>query len=319
MQPTVSVIVPVYNVEKYLARCVDSITSQTYENLDIILVDDGSTDNSGRICDEYAKKDTRIRVIHQKNKGASAARNCGITAASGNYIGFIDSDDWIDKDMYELLVNTAIEHHADIARCDTYLNYDDGTEKTNSDYSNVRVLDCVQAIKETVYTDINMSMCNKLFASYILKAEMFNESLICTEDWELNYRILKKNDTLISAYINLPKYHYYMRDGSATHSWSEKAIRDSFELFEKIYECEKEDVEVFPYACRGYVSHNMPIIKAAILAKKTKSPLFSYMIDKISGKEKDLLKHLEPRQAKIRLIAVCHFLWLYKLYIKATK
>lgn len=120
MQPTVSVIVPVYNVEKYLARCVDSITSQTYENLDIILVDDGSTDNSGRICGEYAKKDTRIRVIHQKNKGASAARNCGITAASGNYIGFIDSDDWIDKDMYELLVNTAIEHHADIVRCDTY-------------------------------------------------------------------------------------------------------------------------------------------------------------------------------------------------------
>ena len=319
MQPTVSVIVPVYNVEKYLARCVDSITYQTYENLDIILVDDGSTDNSGRICDEYAKKDTRIRVIHQKNKGLSGARNSGIFASTGDYIGFVDSDDWIDKDMYELLVNTAIEHHADIARCDTYLNYDDGTEKTNSDYSNVRVLDCVQAIKETVYTSFNMSVCNKLYSSSLLSSDTFDENQYGIEDWEFNYRILKNHPNLISVYVNIPKYHYYMRRGSITHSWSEEATRNSFNLFEKIYECEKNNTDIFPYVCKGYVSHNMPIIKAVILAKKAKSPLFSYMIDKISEKEKDLLKHLESRQAKIRLIAVCHFLWLYKLYIKATK
>ena len=98
--PLISVIVPVYNVETLLPRCVDSILTQTYECLEVLLVDDGSTDASGEICEQFAKKDTRIRVIHKENGGLSSARNAGLDVASGDYIGFVDSDDWIEPEMY---------------------------------------------------------------------------------------------------------------------------------------------------------------------------------------------------------------------------
>ena len=99
----ISVIVPVYNVESYLEKCIDSIIHQTYKNLEIILVDDGSTDNSGKICDVYKEKDSRIKVIHKQNRGLSSARNCGLEIAKGEYIGFVDGDDYIAEDMYALL------------------------------------------------------------------------------------------------------------------------------------------------------------------------------------------------------------------------
>lgn len=116
---TISVIVPVYNAEKYLDRCVESIVAQTYKNLEIILVDDGSTDNSPAICDAWAKKDSRIRVIHKKNGGVSSARNAGLDACTGDYIGFADADDWMEPDMYEVLIGNAKDivrtnHRADI-------------------------------------------------------------------------------------------------------------------------------------------------------------------------------------------------------------
>ena len=99
----ISIIVPVYKVEKYLKKCVDSILAQTFSDFELILVDDGSPDNSGRICDDYAKKDARVRVVHKQNGGLSSARNAGIEVAKGKYLGFVDSDDYIAEDMYELL------------------------------------------------------------------------------------------------------------------------------------------------------------------------------------------------------------------------
>lgn len=113
----ISVIVPVYNVEKYIHKCVDSIINQTYENLEIILVDDGSPDNCGKICDEYSKKDNRIRVIHKENGGLSSARNAGLDIATGEYIGFVDSDDYIATDMYEKLYECIQKEKSDMAIC----------------------------------------------------------------------------------------------------------------------------------------------------------------------------------------------------------
>ena len=107
--PKISIIVPVYKVEQYLRRCLDSIVAQTFTDWECILIDDGSPDNSGRICDEYAEKDKRFRVFHQENVGVSAARNKGLDEARGEWIGFVDSDDWIEKEMYEYLYNDAIE------------------------------------------------------------------------------------------------------------------------------------------------------------------------------------------------------------------
>ena len=114
--PLISVVIPVYNIEKYLERCVYSVREQTYKNLEIILVDDGSTDNSGLICDKLAAEDAGIRVFHKKNGGSSSARNLGISKAQGEYIGFVDSDDYIEPDMYELLYAAIQEYDADIAQ-----------------------------------------------------------------------------------------------------------------------------------------------------------------------------------------------------------
>ena len=117
MDVLVSVVVPVYKVEKYINKCIDSIINQTYKNLEIILVDDGSPDRCPQICDEYAKKDNRIKVIHKKNSGLGAARNTGIDAAKGEYIGFVDSDDWIMPNMYEEMVNCCENYQVPICEC----------------------------------------------------------------------------------------------------------------------------------------------------------------------------------------------------------
>lgn len=128
----ISVIVPVYNVEKYLSQCLDSIIHQTYKNLEIILVDDGSTDSSGLICDNYSQKDKRIKIIHKCQGGLSDARNAGLKIATGEYISFIDSDDFIDKNMYSILINNTQKYNSDIVWFNYYNYYSKGYVTTNS-------------------------------------------------------------------------------------------------------------------------------------------------------------------------------------------
>ena len=124
--PKVSVIILVYNVEAYLKQCLDSVINQTLKDIEIILVDKESPDNCPKICDDYAKKDKRIKVIHQKNKGLSGARNTGMEFATGEYIAFIDSDDWIEKTMLQTLFSTAEKHNSDVAVCNVNLCYPNG-------------------------------------------------------------------------------------------------------------------------------------------------------------------------------------------------
>lgn len=135
MNNMISVIIPVYNVEKYIKKCVYSVTNQTYSNLEIILVDDGSTDNSKIICDELALKDSRISVIHQKNEGLSSARNKGIDNASGEWIAFLDSDDWIDNQMYETLLNVALSNNVLISSCSTRFVDAEGKSINQNNYT----------------------------------------------------------------------------------------------------------------------------------------------------------------------------------------
>ena len=119
MNNLISVIIPVYNVEQYLSKCLDSVVNQTYKNLEVILVDDGSTDNSGKICDEFALKDNRIIVIHKSNGGLSSARNEGLKFAKGQYVGFVDSDDYIEIGMYEKLLEVSLKYGSDVV-CSNY-------------------------------------------------------------------------------------------------------------------------------------------------------------------------------------------------------
>ena len=130
--PLISIIVPVYNVKNYLEKCLQSICGQTYKNLEIILIDDGSSDGSGELCDLFAQRDGRIRVFHQANAGQSAARNRGLAVAQGEFLGFVDSDDWIESDMYEFLYRLLKENEADISICS---HYRDKGKKSVAKYS----------------------------------------------------------------------------------------------------------------------------------------------------------------------------------------
>lgn len=124
--PTISVIIPVYNAEKYLRRCIDSVLSQTFTDFELLLIDDGSKDKSGAICDEYAAKDSRVRVFHKENGGVSSARNMGLDNACGNYIAFVDADDWIDGNMYYEMFAAINESKSDIVCCDYLYEYENG-------------------------------------------------------------------------------------------------------------------------------------------------------------------------------------------------
>ena len=140
-EPLVSVIVPVYKVGKYLDKCVESIVGQTYKNLEIILVDDGSPDNCPAMCDKRAERDSRIKVIHKQNGGVSSARNVGIDAAQGEFIGFVDSDDWLEPDMYDCIVKNALEYNADISRCGYFVDWSDHTSYVGSTEKKINLPD----------------------------------------------------------------------------------------------------------------------------------------------------------------------------------
>lgn len=171
----ISVIVPVYNMEQYLERCVNSIVDQTYRNLEIILVDDGSTDRSPRMCDEYAAKDGRIKVVHKVNGGLSDARNAGLQVATGTYIGYVDSDDWIEPQMYQRMYEACIEHQAQVAVCRYAKIYRDHVDREGN--GQVTVFDREGILKayladQPEYVVYN-SVWSKLFAKGVVEGVLF--------------------------------------------------------------------------------------------------------------------------------------------------
>ena len=170
MGELISVIIPIYNVEKYLKECIDSVIAQTYKNIEIILVDDGATDQSGEICDQYAVKDQRIKVIHKVNGGLSDARNAGIDAAIGRYYSFIDGDDFIESDMLETLYCSIVQNKADISVCNIKRIYEDGEiESFYEPTDNEIVLEELDRFK----TLNQPSVCNKMFSAYLFKSTRF--------------------------------------------------------------------------------------------------------------------------------------------------
>lgn len=223
----IGIIIPVYNVEQYLRRCLDSIVSQTWHNLQIILVDDGSTDNSGRICDEYAGKDRRIQVIHKENGGLSEARNTGIKAASAHYIAFVDSDDYVGKQYIQRLARILSENDADIAVCGYY----QGKRKTfpgvKKKKRRVQCLDSKTMLKNWhgKYKRVETVSWNKLY-----KRDLFVENDIYYpvgfyyEDVQTTHLLINKARKI--ATTNEKLYYYYQGKDGITHTISEKKIRD---------------------------------------------------------------------------------------------
>ena len=217
----VSVILPVYNGEKYLRECIDSVLANTYQNLEIILVDDGSSDNSGLICDEYAKKGKRIKVIHQENKGLVGARNCGLAASSGTYISFIDADDMISPVFYEEMVAAMEAEHADVVACEYRHNREDVvpciTPKERNYISvqsfgeKLAILTCAPSIRNLTWT--GPFVWNKLYRRENIREQFHQECLMC-EDLRFNYDYLSSCAKMTVLPFGL--YFYRIHDESIT-------------------------------------------------------------------------------------------------------
>jgi len=211
----ISVIVPIYNVQDYVDACVESIRKQTYKNLEIILVDDGSTDASGEICDKYAELDNRIKVIHKENGGLSDARNAALDICTGDYIGFVDGDDTIDEDMYELLYRNAVSHDADISMCKERLVCGEQVFRQYNEHAVHKYQGFADCIKELYLgAGLSISVCVKLYKRYLFENVRFLKGKTI-EDGYIVCDLLRKDTRMVVQYIS--KYNYMQRNGSITH------------------------------------------------------------------------------------------------------
>ena len=226
-QSLISIVVPVYNVEKYLRECVDSILAQTYPEFEVLLIDDGATDSSGRICDEYAERDSRIRVFHKENGGLSDARNYGMDRIKGEYITFIDSDDLVGKDYLEILLRMAKEHKADISALGTIVFEDGGELPACTISDDVIVETADEAILDMLLRkNFGLSAWGKLYASNLFNQIRFPVGKIYEDLFTTPY-VAKKSTKIVFA--NSRQYYYRQRSNSIVHS---KLSQKDYVIFE---------------------------------------------------------------------------------------
>lgn len=210
-------IIPVYNVEKYLHRCLDSVIAQTYQNLEIICVDDCSIDESGRICDQYAVRDARIKVIHQENQGLSAARNRGLDAAEGEYIAFVDSDDYILEGMYKKMLDKLLDYSVDLCVCQWQYEFSDGRQVVKKKNIDPTIYGCKTSLEFARFlyrgnyeNGVVVAAWNKLYRRALLDKIRFEGRI--HEDDAFNGRIMAKN---ISVYVMEDQFYVYAQNGDS--------------------------------------------------------------------------------------------------------
>lgn len=221
MQPKISIVIPAYNLEGYLGRTLDSVLTQTYKNLDIIIINDGSTDNTAQIIKDYTAKDSRIRGIYKENGGVTSARLRGIQEATGEWIGFVDGDDVLEPWMYEKLLSNAIQYHADISHCGYQMVLPSGKVRSYYDTKEIIVQDHRRGIVDLLTGQkIEPGTCNKLYRADLVKSVMasvgMNTEIKNTEDLLMNFYLFRASHC--SVFEDVCPYHYIVRQGSAANS-----------------------------------------------------------------------------------------------------
>ena len=234
MAPKLSIIVPIYNTEKYLKRCIDSILGQSYYDFELILVDDGSTDSSWKICEFYQKKDVRIRLFRKENGGASSARNYGIDMAQGVFLGFVDSDDWLDMEMYRVLMEGIEEYDADISVCNFYMYDRKGEKRMFSNQKSNIVYSHDEAMKEiATNNNLTYSPCNKIYNKRLFDTHRFKEGIIY-EDMDLMYKLVDICEKVI--YTSEALYCYYYNQASVMRSFFSLDQLVGYEILKQKYQ-----------------------------------------------------------------------------------
>lgn len=233
MNSLITVIVPVYNVEPYLVRCVDSVLAQSHGNFELILVNDGSTDASGWICDHLAAADARVKVIHKANGGVSSARNAGLEQASGEYVSFVDADDFVDKDFLELLHSDIVKHGADIASC-AYTRHLHGQELPMQSPRPFMIFSHSEGLVGCIRdTWLFFSTCNRLYRRSAVLDVRFSTKMSWAEDQLFNFGAYMNASK--SVHNAVPKYHYVYRGDSATAS-RDRLLEDRLHMISQMRE-----------------------------------------------------------------------------------
>lgn len=252
MKRLISVVIPVYNAEKYIERCLNSILGQTHGNLEIIIIDDGSTDNSPEICDKYATSDERIKVIHKYNEGVSTARNMGLSLAKGDYISFVDSDDWLESDAYELLMDCIAKHETDSVIFEYFVDYENGKSR-HKNHKNIEGPMNDQKAVETTISPISRFVVAKIFSKSLVENIKFEKEIPIGEDTLFSCHALSSAGKVY--YLAKPLYHYTQSENSATRcAFSEKTLT-GITAYKKIVElCESAYPEIVGIAWLSYLS-----------------------------------------------------------------
>ena len=303
-QPKISVIVPVYKTEGLLDRCVESIVGQTYKNLEIILVDDGSPDNCPAMCDEWAEKDSRIRVIHKENGGVSSARNAALDIATGDYIGFVDSDDWIEPEMYSSLIQKISESGKNRALCSYYAVEISGERYECRCVVDKEVLDKDDYFRFIVLGGDGGYIWNRLYDADILKEVRFDEDIWYSEDLLFNFKTAQKSNG--AAILDKIEYNYVQKRIKEQAWVMNDHSFDSMTAFEIMLSYKDIPEDVYDCCLRGYAAAAFTLLSGVLTNEK-----YFYKYDDIRSailnfKKRILTQKKYPLKYKVKTLA----LWL---------
>ena len=318
----ISLIVPIYNVEKFLPSCIESIMRQTYKNIEIILVDDGSPDSCPQICDEYAEKDERIRVIHQKNKGLSGARNTGIANAQGEYLVFVDSDDTVEPTMVEDLYTYATENDCAIVACGRNYVFEDGQVICKITDETSKVYNFEDAMHEmNTFTLFDMSAWAKIYKKELFESIRFPEGKL-SEDYYIAYKLFDMAQSI--GYVAKPLYNYLQRQSSISRN---KKINHDFAYAakEQMDFLDSKYPELSVLGHTAYASANLTVydfyIKNGVKCPKDKLLEFKKAVKENMGYIRKNNRISKAKRIQFELFAKCTILYkmVFVLYRKMRR
>ena len=306
----ISVIVPVYNLDNYIERCLMSIRNQTYRNIEIIVVDDGSIDDSWKVINRIAKEDNRVIPIHKENGGVSSARILGLSHARGEWIGFVDGDDEIEVDMYEVLINNAFEYNADISHCGYMMIFNDGRINSFYDTKVKKIQDNTTGVIDLLEGDlIEPGLCNKLYKKSLFEDVKLDTNIKINEDLLLNYYLFKNSQ--LSIFEDLTKYHYIIRDNSASRSkLNDYKIYDPIRVKEIILNDSNSEIREIAY--KVYLRTIIYVIDGLILENCHEHDLQSKELIDLLKKNRNVIKYLN-RKLKLSAYMISYLNPFYKL------
>lgn len=318
----ISVIVPVYKVEEYIDTCVNSIINQTFDDLEIILVDDGSPDRCGEICDQYAEKDSRIKVIHKANGGLSDARNVGFEASSGEYISFIDSDDYIQPTMLQKLYEACLNHDLKMAGCDFFYIFDNSDDVISGSSGLTEVISAEEFFLRVIDTQkfLEMTAWNKLYHRSLFESGVRYPKGKLFEDQGTTYRFVFQNEKI--AHISEPLYAYRkQRAGAITSQNYSTRENDRIEMTSQMVDYVKKNhpkiaTEVITYKV---INCNLGILNTMIKAGTKDKKMLAILKKDTMNNIAYVLKSKISSMKKAQIIVSAFSFELYKLFFKKLK